>query len=133
MYGGLIDRLHDLLICGVDPYLVDLGKCLTHLRRNKLGQDPRVHVYEETEALLRASSIPWMPSHHAYLYGPQFKACIASVCLVKVKSCCVLSVRHVMVVCIHPRLFFSLMTSRPIFIVCMRMMGMLLTFPLRCG
>ena len=131
MYGGLIDRVHDLLLCGVDPCLVDLGKCLTHLRGNELGQDPHVHVYEETKALLRASSIPWEPSHHAFLYGPQFKACIASVCLVKVKSC--VSVRHVMVVCLYSLLFFLLMASRRIFIVCMRMMGMLLTFHLRCG
>jgi hypothetical protein len=86
VYGGLIDRLHDLLLCGVDPCLVDLSMCLSHLKSYQ-PRPPRGHVYEETKALLRASSIPWEPSHHAYLYGPQFKACIASVCLVKVESC----------------------------------------------
>ncbi len=81
MYGGLIDRVHDLLLCGVDPSLVDLSVCLTHLKSNE-ARDHR--VYEETEALFRASSIPWNPTHHAFLYGPQFKECIASLCLVKV-------------------------------------------------
>ena len=82
MYGGLIDRVHDLLLCGVDPSLIDLGMCLDHLSDN--GSDK--HVYRETESLLRAASHHWTPSHHAYLYGSEFRACIASVCLVKVRS-----------------------------------------------
>ncbi len=75
MYGGLTDRLHDLLLCGVDPSLVDLSMCLDHLKNDEA---------RETESLLRAASRPWTPSQHAYLYGPEFKACIASFCLVKV-------------------------------------------------
>ncbi len=83
MYGGLIDRLHDLLLCGVDPSMVDLSTCLEHLKSNdkSTGQ----HVYRETKSLLKAASLPWTPSHHAFLYGPKFKACIASVSLVKVR------------------------------------------------
>ena len=80
MYGGLIDRVHDLLLCGVDPSLVDLSPCLSHL----LSEDGGTVVYRETEALLKAASRPWIPTHHAFLYGPEFKSCIASLCLVKV-------------------------------------------------
>ncbi len=78
MYGGLTDRVHDLLLCGVDPSMVDLSMCLDQLKSSNQ------HVYRETESLLRAASQPWIPSHHAYLYGSEFRACIASVCLVKV-------------------------------------------------
>ena len=82
MYGGLIDRVHDLLLCGVDPYLVDLSTCLA-----RLESFDHVHVIREMESLLRvACTIPWMPSHHAFMYGPHFRAYIASLCLVKV-SC----------------------------------------------
>ncbi len=77
MYGGLVDRVHDLLLCGVDPLLVDLRTCLDQLKGNRL-------VYGETKALLKAASHPWIPTHHAFLHGPDFRACIASVCLVKV-------------------------------------------------
>ncbi len=82
MYGGLIDRVHDLLICGVDPSMVDLSVCLSHLK-SEVGDAQ--HVYRETAALTRAASRPWSPSHHAYLYGPEFRACITSACLVKVQ------------------------------------------------
>ena len=82
MYGGLIDRVHDLLLCGVDPSMVDLSTCLSHL---KSGEGDVQHVYRETAAFIRAASRPWSPSHHAYLYGPEFRACIAFVCLVKVR------------------------------------------------
>ncbi len=81
MYGGLVDRVHDLLLCGIDPSLVDLRTCLDHLQSEK--SDSLVH--RDTEALIRAASLPWIPSHHAFLYGPEFRACIASVWLVKVK------------------------------------------------
>ncbi len=77
MYGGLTDRVHDLLLCGVDPSLVDLSASLLRLKNEEA---------RETESLLRAASLLWTPSHHAYLYGPEFKACIASLCLVKVKG-----------------------------------------------
>ena len=80
MYGGLIDRVHDLLLCGVDPYLVDLSTCLA-----RLESFDHVHVIREMDSLLRAASHPWTPSHHAFLYGTQFKTCIASLCLVKVR------------------------------------------------
>ncbi len=80
MYGGLIDRVHDLLLCGVDPFLVDLGISLAQLES---GED-NLLFYLETQALLRAASRPWKPSRHAFLYGPEFRACIASLCLVKV-------------------------------------------------
>jgi len=76
VYGGLTDRVHDLLLCGVDPSLVDLSASLTHLKNKKA---------REIESLLRAASRPWTPSRHAYLYGPEFRACITSLCLVKVK------------------------------------------------
>ena len=82
MYGGLIDRVHDLLLCGVDPSMVDLNICLSHLKSEKSVS----LVYGDTEALLKTASRPWIPSHHALLYGPEFRACIASVCLVKVKN-----------------------------------------------
>ncbi len=75
MYGGLTDRIHDLLLCGVDPSLVDLSVSLVHLNHEEAT---------EMESLLREASLPWKPSHHAYLYGPEFRACIASLCLVKV-------------------------------------------------
>ena len=83
VYGGLADRVHDLLLCGVDPSLVDLSVCLDHLRGNDKSDS---HACQETEALLRVASRSWTPSHHAYLYGPHFKAYIASLCLVKVSS-----------------------------------------------
>ncbi len=82
MYGGLIDRVHDFLLCGVDPSLVDLRSCLAHLKSEEGG----LLAHRETEALLRAASRPWTPSHHAFLYGAEFRACIASLCLVKVSS-----------------------------------------------
>ncbi len=83
MYGGLLDRVHDLLLCGVDPSMVDLSTCLSNLKGEE-GHD--VYLYQETDVLIRAASLPWTPSHHAYLYGPELKACIASLCLVKVHS-----------------------------------------------
>ncbi len=84
MYGGLIDRVHDLLLCGVDPSLVDLSASLAHL---KSDENANVALFRETESLLRAASLPWRSSRHAFLYGPQFRACIATMCLVKVKKC----------------------------------------------
>ena len=78
MYGGLTDRVHDLLLCGVDPSLVDLSASLAHLKNDEARESA-------IDSLLRAASLLWTPSHHAYLYGPEFKACIASLCLVKVK------------------------------------------------
>jgi hypothetical protein len=83
VHGGFIDRVHDLLLCGVDPSLVDLSKCLDHLKSNHKGSDR--HVYQETESLLRASSLHWTPSSHTFVYGPNFKASIASVFLAKVQ------------------------------------------------
>ena len=82
MYGGLTDRVHDLLLCGIDPSLVDLSPCLDHLKRE--GSDGHAFC-RETEALIKAASRPWKPSDLAFLYGPEFRACIASLCLVKVK------------------------------------------------
>ncbi len=111
MFGGLIDRVHDLLLCGVDPSLVDLSTCLSHLRRSEEEQlkrddndddydedqldnsDEDDHIadedeyqceYQEIVGLLKAASFPWKPSQHAFLFGPGFKSCIASLCLVKV-------------------------------------------------
>ncbi len=80
MYGGLIDRVHDFLLCGVDPSMVDLSMCLARLK----SASPR--VYRDTDALLRVVFHHWIPAHHAFLYGPEFRACIASMCLVKVTS-----------------------------------------------
>ena len=94
MYGGLIDRVHDLMLCGVDPSLVEFSERLDHLESNDSSSDEcedRETDYcdnQETESLLRAASLPWTPSYHAYLYGPEFRACIASVCLVKVYFLC---------------------------------------------
>jgi hypothetical protein len=81
VYGGLVDRVHDLLLCGVDPFLVDLSPLLSHVQ----GEEGDLLAHQETETLIGAASHPWIPSHHAYLFGPEFRACIASVCLVKVK------------------------------------------------
>ncbi len=72
--------MHDLLLCGVDPSMVDLSMCILQLQ----SEEGDSQSCQETEALIRAASRPWTPSHHAYLYGPEFKACIASLCLVKV-------------------------------------------------
>ena len=80
MYGGLIDRVHDLVLCGVDPCHVELRTCIDHLQSEECDS----FVNQDTEALLKAASRPWIPSHHAYLYGPEFRACIASLSLVKV-------------------------------------------------
>jgi hypothetical protein len=81
VYGGLNDRVHDLLLCGVDSSMVDLSMSISHLQ----SEEGDLHIYREIEALIRAASRPWTPSHHAYLYGSEFKACIASLCLVKVE------------------------------------------------
>jgi hypothetical protein len=62
--------------------MVDLSACVDHVKQS----DKR--VYGEAESLLRAASLPWIPTHHAYLYGSKFRACIASVCLVKVLLFC---------------------------------------------
>jgi hypothetical protein len=80
VYAGLIHRVHDLLLCGVDPSMVDLSMCISHLQR----EDVDLQSSRETEALIRAASRPWTPSRHAFLYGPELKACIASLSLVKV-------------------------------------------------
>ncbi len=80
MCGGFIDRVHDLLLCGIDPSMVDLSTCLAHLQ----SEEGNSHARRETEALIRAASRPWTPSRHAFIYGLEFKACIASLCLVKV-------------------------------------------------
>jgi hypothetical protein len=86
VYGGLVDRVHDFLLCGVDPSLVCLGPRfyldynLVHL----LYEGCVCIGYRETNELLKAASRPWIPSHHAFLYGPEFRASIASVCLAKV-------------------------------------------------
>ena len=81
MCGGLNDRVHDLLLCGIDPSVTDLSACLAHLQ----SEEGNSHARRETEALIRAASRPWTPSHHVYLYGPELRACIASLCLVKVE------------------------------------------------
>ncbi len=91
MYGGLTDRVHDLLLCGVDPSILDLSMCLDHLQ----GEEGKIQAYRETEALIRAASRPWTPSHHAFLYGPEFRACIASLCLVKVPTIRLIAELHV--------------------------------------
>ncbi len=129
MYGGLIDRVHDLLLCGVDPSMVDLSTCLTQIKND------HQHVYREIQSLLRAASCPWMPSHHSYMYGPEFRAYIASVCLVKVQ------IDHVLC-------FFAwrcqLILSFPVLCVCRRISVVLIVkdvmmavhsrfSPLRCG
>ncbi len=97
MFGGLVDRVHDLLLCGVDPFLVDLSMCLDQLK----SEEGDSNSCQETEILIRAASRPWILSHHAFLYGPEFRACIASVCLVKVK-------------CLSPTGFASLRSLKPI-------------------
>ncbi len=106
MYGGLIDRVHDLLLGGVDPSLVDLSVCLDQLKSDVVQDDAddndeedheeekecdeekenHQSVYREMETLLKTALHPWNTSNHIYLYGPEFKACISSVCLVKVTS-----------------------------------------------
>ncbi len=87
MYGGMIDRVHDLLLCGVDPSLVDLSASLT-LRDEFYPNDNGHHLdLLDVERLLSVSACSWKPSHHAFLYGSEFKACIASLCLVKVIKC----------------------------------------------
>ncbi len=111
MYGGLVDRVHDLLLCGVDPCMVDLSTCLDQLKSGVVQDDAddtddeeddeeddteekerdevkenHQSVCREMETLLKTASHLWNTSNHIYLYGPEFKACIASLCLVKVTS-----------------------------------------------
>ncbi len=128
MLGGLVDRVHDLLLCGVDPSLVDLSTSLDQLKSGVVQDDEdgkahsddgiddddddegdheeekecaeekenRQSVSREVETLLKTASHPWNTSNHIYLYGPEFKACLASVCLVKVPSMCIvcLTIHH---------------------------------------
>ncbi len=134
MYGGLIDRVHDLLFCGVDPSLVDLRTCIDHLQSGE-GDS---FVYREAEALLKAASRPWKPSHHAVLYGPEFKACVASLSLVKVHifDCLTLSVhsRLVLRFILSSHLFLTLFSFRPICITLDALVVALFHIsPLRCG
>ena len=99
VYGGLVDRVHDLLLCGVDPSLVDLSICAQRPDNDADSEedssDEEDSTYDkdvwrspyddqQTEVLLKATAFPWKPKHHAFLYGPQFRACIASLCLIKV-------------------------------------------------
>ncbi len=52
MYGGLIDRVHDLLLCGVDPFLVDLRICLARIHRAvaaSFGVDSDACMNRETD------------------------------------------------------------------------------------
>ncbi len=135
MYGGLVDRVHDLLLCGVDPSMVDLRTCMDHLQSGE-GDS---FVYRDTESLLKAASRPWVPSHHAYLYGPEFRACIASVCLVKVHifdclTFCVYS-RLVLRFILSSHLFFTLFSFRPTCITLGALVVLALCHisPLRCG
>ena len=85
MLGGLVDRFHDLLLCGADPAAVDLSLPLDMLSCNTYQL---AHVNEavvsEMQWLVRVSSELWRPSRHAYLYGPEMRGCIASLCLVQV-------------------------------------------------
>ena len=83
--GGLVDRFHDLLLCGADPAAVDLSLPLDTLLRNpyQLGRVNEA-VVGEMQWLVRMSSALWRPSRHAYLYGPEMRGCIASLCLVQV-------------------------------------------------
>jgi hypothetical protein len=135
VYGGLIDRVHDLLLCGVDPCHVDLSMCLARLK-DETGYSL---VYGETESLIRAAFCPWIPSHHAFLYGPEFRACIASLCLVKVHifdclTLCVYS-RLVLILGSSSHRFFILFSFRPI---CVALDALVVSAlfhisPLRCG
>ncbi len=93
MYGGLIDRVHDLLLCGVDPSMVDLSMCLARLK----SETGCSLVYGETDALIGAAFRPWIPSHHAFLFGPEFRACIASLSLAKVH------IFDCLTFCVYPR------------------------------
>ena len=135
MYGGLSDRVHDLLLCGVDPSMVDLSLCLTHLQ----SQDVDLHISRETEALIRAASRPWIPTHHAFLYGPEFRACIASLSLVKVHifdclTLCVYS-RYSLIFLSSSHRSVILFSFRP-FCVALDALLVLVLFhisPLRCG
>ena len=92
-------------------------------------------VYRETEGLLRAASHPWTPSHHAFLYGPDFKACIASLCLVKVSF-----FQFILLIGLFLNDCIFLFSSRPIYVALrvrylVKEEAMLLfhTSPLRCG
>ncbi len=134
-----MDRVHDLLLCGIDPSLVDLSMCLVRVEQDdddddddyededdddddedyeddedseddddyeddEDGDDVRggdnddvdPPVDQEIEFLLRVSSLPWRPSRHAFLYGPQFRACIASLCLVKVRGVLGIAIHHLL-------------------------------------
>ena len=82
MFSDLFSKLKSREIAAAARWRLHL--CLDHLKRTDKNSDQ--HEYRETQSLLRASSCPWTPSHHAFLYGPQFRACIASLCLVKVSD-----------------------------------------------
>ena len=74
-----MDRVHDLLLCGIDPYADHLDNCLSTLSDLDDGS-----CFEPVRALLNMASWAWKPSTHAHLFGHQLQACIASLCLVKV-------------------------------------------------
>ncbi len=89
MYGGFVDRAHDLLLCGADPSRLDFREVLSVLsstddKAHDISNDEKIVTNEAMQALMNMASMPWKATTHAYLYGPQFKACLASVFLVKV-------------------------------------------------
>jgi hypothetical protein len=79
--GGFVDRAHDLLLCGIDPYAENLDVFLSTLSDLDDGS-----CFEHVRALLNMASWAWKPSLHAYLFGHRFQVCIASLCLVKVMA-----------------------------------------------
>ncbi len=115
MLGGLSDRAHDLVLCGVDPSHMDLRECLSALR----DQDEARHG--EMSQLIRMASRHWRPSLHAYMYGPEFQACISAVCHVKVLAWCILID---VILALSSFFLFSLLVSHVwllILYVCMHM------------
>ena len=76
---NMIDRVHDLLLCGADPisckcdHNPDMISC-------KCDHNP------DAMRFIYNALRPWTPERHAYLYGPGLKACIFSMFLVKVFS-----------------------------------------------
>ncbi len=101
--GGSLDRVHDLLLCGLDPsHACSLDKCVAFLQRREadmlIQRNARQSFFikkrkddvliedhhKDMVGILRFSGHCWATSRHAYMYGPQFQACITSVSSVQV-------------------------------------------------
>jgi hypothetical protein len=77
--GVFLDRVHDLILSGVDPALIDTEACLDRIEQV-------VPFYAEMDAFLQlCCRTGWSPRRHAFLFGPQLKAWVFAIALVEVQ------------------------------------------------